>query len=720
MICQVALNIPFASFLDYLPPKDCQQVAIGSRVLVSLGNSRKLVGVVVGMTESSRHSKLKTIDKILDEQPLFEQKMLDFLQQTAKYYQAGLGEVIAAALPRWLRQIHNRPIPKKYWWKTTASITAAKAALSKAPAQQKVFNHLHRYQPLQSAEMTEVHATASQVLKQLQKKGLVASSELCFLETQQPQTVDFQLTEDQQTAISQIQQHGNQYQTFLLDGITGSGKTEVYIRLIQKIISQGRQALVLVPEIGLTPQLFQQIGRRLQGRIAVLHSGLADGTRARVWQQAAQGQVAVVVATRSGIYTPFQDLGLIVVDEEHDLSYKQQDSFRYSARDLASLRGKIANIPVLLGSATPALETLNHAINNRFIWLKLRTRTNQKPLPKITLQNIILPQQKQGLSPMVRQQMQQHLQRGNQVLLFLNRRGWSPKLICQDCGWVAQCDDCDAYLTYHRQIDLLKCHHCERIYSIPEFCPDCGSQQLLQLGFGTEQIEAAVSQQTTDFPVLRFDRDTVKTPAHWHANLKQISSGQPCVIIGTQMLAKGHDFPRLSLVVVVNVDASFFSTDFRATEHLAQLLIQVSGRAGRADTPGEVIIQTQHPDHEFFKLLLSQGYETFAKQQLQQRQQLLFPPYSHMAIIRAQHRDENKLTAFLEQMAELGEQHPNLSILGPIPAPIQRKQGLHRMQLIINANHRKALHQYLFQLKQQHQSAPVQWLTDIDPINFDG
>ena len=716
-VLHIALKVPFAPFLDYLLPQGCEEPQVGSRVLVKLGNRTPAVGVVLALSNDSVHKKLKPIESVLDESPLLSENLLALLKKTASYYHAPLGEVVHMALPKWFRQIKNQEVPKQYWWKTIADWATAEAQTQRSEHQQSVFKYLQQNQPLTSKEITHICANASHQLKQLEKKGLVTSSELCFLDSESVRTPDFTLTEDQSAAITPINQ-AQGFNSFLLDGITGSGKTEIYIRLIQKHIEQGEQVLVLVPEIGLTPQLFNEISERITGRMAVLHSGLSDGARARVWQQANLGQVDVVVATRSGIFTPFKQLGMIVVDEEHDLSYKQQDGIRYSARDLALLRGKLSDIPVVLGSATPSMESLSLAIKGQHQWLKLRTRTNRKPLPQTILQNTNQLTLKNGLTHDTLSQIKVHLAKGQQVLVFLNRRGWSPKWMCQDCGWIAKCDDCDAYLTYHKHTDRLTCHHCERRYATPEFCPDCGSQETDVLGVGTERIEAGLSQTLKTETILRFDRDTIKTAKDWQTNLDIVRRGEPCVIVGTQMLAKGHDFPKLSLVVVVNVDNSFYSTDFRATEHLAQLLVQVSGRAGRADTRGEVIIQTQNPTHEFFGLLLKKGYQTFAQEQLHEREAMGFPPYSHMAIIHAQHRDEHTLVQQLQPALEIQSHHPDVNVLGPLPAPIQRKQKMHRMQIIINANSRKALHHYLFAVKKEL-PAQLRWIVDVDPILLD-
>ena len=719
-VLQVALKIPFADHLEYSLPDHLDLPAVGSRVVVPLGKNKPMVGVVVAIKDHSQLAQLKPIQTVLDDQPILNANALLLLKKAAKYYQVTWGEMIFTALPGWFRRTTNKPIPLQKWWQTIASDQQAEQALARAPKQLAVFKYLKSHGPLTSKSLRHLSSSAATICQQLAEKGLIQSNDLCFINNRQVEDPQFTLTNDQQNAIQTIHQHQDGFKVLLLDGITGSGKTEVYIQHINRLLQQKKQAMVLVPEIGLTPQLFQEISQRVNGQMAVLHSGLSDGARARVWHHCRSGQVDVVVATRSGIFTAFKNLGAILVDEEHDLSYKQQDGVRYSARDLAVLRGQIEGIPVILGSATPSFETLNHAMEHKYLWLKLRTRTNQMPMPQVTLQNTQNKKLHHGLSGQTVHAIEDQLEQGRQVLVFLNRRGWSPKLLCHECNWIATCDDCDAYLTYHKQVDLLVCHHCQKRYSIPEFCPQCGSQDVATLGVGTEKIANGLIEKLGQDQVVRFDRDAVKTPSQWQDNLAVVRSGNPCVIVGTQMLAKGHDFPLLSLVVVVNVDNSFFSTDFRATEYLAQLLIQVSGRAGRAGTKGAVIIQTQFAEHPFFHSLFAGGYEQFAQQQLTERAEMLFPPFAHMAIIRAQHRNEQLLDQFLSQMAASCEKHPHVSTLGPIPAPLAKKQKLHRMQLILNANERRHLHQMIHELKTSlNKQNNVQWFVDIDPVGFD-
>ncbi len=718
-VVQVALKIPFADHLDYQLPETIDPPPLGGRVLVSLGHTKQVVGVVIGFAENSPHNSLKPIIDVLDKAAFFNEKNLALFKQAAKYYQITLGEMIFTALPSWYKKTTNKPVPLQKWWQAKKTLEQAQKLLVAAPKQLEVYQYLNAHGPITSKSLTHITASAAQVCKQLAEKGLAQANELCLVDNQSASDPGFTLTDDQQAAWLKIQKNDNLFKVMLLDGVTGSGKTEVYIRFIQSLLEQQKQVLVLVPEIGLTPQLFHEISQRINGQMAVLHSGLSEGARARVWHHAKTGKLDVVVATRSGIFTPFLNLGAILIDEEHDLSYKQQDGIRYSARDLAVLRGKVENIPVVLGSATPSLETFNHAQKGNYLWLKLRSRTNQNPLPTIVLQNTNTNKPTMGLSNKSLNAIRSHLADGNQVLVFLNRRGWSPKMICHECGWVAECDDCDVYLTYHKHLNLLKCHHCDRRYLLPEFCPACGSQHVETMGVGTEKIAEGLKENLSGIDIVRFDRDSVKTPKQWQQNLETVRSGNPCVIVGTQMLSKGHDFPLLSLVVVVNVDNSFFSSDFRSTEYLAQLLTQVSGRAGRAETKGEVIIQTQFPDHPFFDALFTQGYEAFADQQLVERTELQFPPTTYLAIIRAQHRDANVVESFLTEMTTCCNQNQHVNVLGPIPALIAKKQKMHRMQIILNGNQRRALHALIHQLKKQFNADKVQWFVDIDPVTFE-
>ena len=720
---QVALPIPFADSLTYLLPNTIpfENIDVGARVIVPFRN-KKMVAIVISKEQSLYSKKLKPIDSVVDYGGFLSAQILQFMHQVHHYYLTPLGEVIFTGIPKWFKNINNPELPKEIWWQVKKPLSNKQIKNTfKTTKQQNIFQYLQENGPLQSKAMTHIEKTASVQCQALFKKGHLLQSDLCFIDAYPPPDPHFKLTTDQAKAIDDINARSG-FNAFLLDGITGSGKTEVYIRLVKQLLLQKQQALVLVPEIGLTPQLFHEFAKRIHGRVAVFHSGLTPAARARAWIKAKSGEIDVIVATRSGIFTPFTNLGMIIVDEEHDLSFKQQDGFRYSARDLAAMRGKLENIPVILGSATPSLETLNNAVNKKYRWLKLRERTNKQALPKITVLDVRSHKMHKGLSKQVLQQIDEEIQKGNQALVFLNRRGWSPKLTCQNCGWVAECNECDTYLTFHKHINRLRCHHCERVYGIPEFCPECGSQKVETMGVGTEKIHQGLIDYLPGAKVIRVDRDTVKTPNQWQQTIDEIKSGEPCVMVGTQMLSKGHDFPNLTLVVIVNVDNSFFSIDFRATEHLSQLMIQVSGRAGRKDKIGKVIIQSQCPQHEFFKLLLGKSYQDYALHELTQRAEIGFPPASFMAIIRGRSKNEKTVNDFFETILTNTRENPTVCIMGPIPAPMYKKMGQYQMQLIFNGNNRKSLHNSLKQiiefLRNNKICNNVIWSLDLDPLNL--
>lgn len=722
-IIQVALSVPFVDSLTYVVPEFLKnkKIVVGARVIVPFRN-KKLVAVITDTIAGDFNRKLREIIDILDEYAFIPEKNINFLYQVHRYYLQPLGEVIFTSIPKWYKNINNPVLPKELWWQVKKALDSEQVIeLIKSEKQRDIYNYLAENGPLQSRSMTHIQSNASAHCKALLKKGLLLQSDMCFVDAHPPPDPDFVLTEDQDCAIKSIKKESG-FECFLMDGITGSGKTEVYIRLVKQLVNEKKQALVLVPEIGLTPQLFHEFAKRIHGRVAVFHSGLTPVARARAWQKAKTGEIDVIVATRSGIFTPFKNLAIIIVDEEHDLSFKQQDGFRYSARDLAVMRAKLEGIPVILGSATPSLESFNNAKAGKYQWLKLRERTNKQDLPSIKVLDVRSHKMKKGLSKQVLDQIQQVIDTGNQALVFLNRRGWSPKITCQECGWVAECDECDTYLTYHKQINRIRCHHCERVYSIPEFCPDCGSQKIETMGVGTEKIHQGLHDNLQKAKVIRVDRDTVKTPLQWQRTVDEIKTGEPCVMIGTQMLSKGHDFPNLTLVIIVNVDNSFYSLDFRATEHLSQLMIQVSGRAGRKHKTGKVIIQTQCPEHDFFKLLLGKSYEDYASHELQQRTEIGFPPASYMAIIRARGKSEVALNEFFEKILDNVKENPTVSIMGPIPAPMYKKMGFFQMQLIFNGNHRQSLHNSLKQItqfiRQNKITNNIIWSLDLDPINL--
>ena len=541
-----------------------------------------------------------------------------------------------------------------------------------------------------------------------------ASYENKTAKTQAPQ-----LTDEQQICVTKINQ-AQQFQPFLLMGVTGSGKTEVYLRAIDTVIKQNKSALVLVPEIGLTPQTISRFEERFDVPVIALHSNLTDKQRFKAWCAARQAGPKIIIGTRSAIFAPLNELGIIVVDEEHDTSFKQQNGFRYSARDLAVMRAQMENIPIILGSATPSLETLHNAQQKKYELLELTQGINKRPLPPIKLIDLKNKKLNAGLSEELIIRMRRHLEQNKQVLVFLNRRGFAPTLMCHACSFIVNCKRCDARLTLHQQRHCLVCHHCGHEAPPPRICPDCHQAELIPLGQGTERIEAVLQEIFPEYPLLRVDRDTTRKKNSLENKLQQIQRGEANILIGTQMLAKGHHFSDLTLAAIVDVDGGLFSADFRATEKMAQLIIQVAGRAGREDALGEVILQTHLPEHPMLTKLLQEGYLEFAKATLEERKMALLPPFSHLALVKAEAMKPHFPQEFLLAVKQLLNQKKLVNCLGPVPALMAKKAGKYRSHLLLQAESRqdlqKLLGQFVEKLSDLPQAKKVRWALDVDPL----
>ncbi|MDX2163847.1 MAG: primosomal protein N' [Gammaproteobacteria bacterium] len=530
------------------------------------------------------------------------------------------------------------------------------------------------------------------------------------------------LTEHQRVAVDRIMHEKNQFKIYLLFGVTGSGKTEVYLQIIDAVIKQNKQALILVPEIGLTPQTVMRFQQRFPVLISVLHSGLTDTERHTAWLQAKNGDAKIVIGTRSAIFVPLKNPGIIVLDEEHDLSFKQQEGFKYSARDLGVLRANYEHIPIILGSATPSLESLHNVELGRYECLKLPERAGEAVHPEFILLDLKKQAAPKGLSIALLENIQRHLKNNNQVLIFLNRRGYSPTLICYQCGWIATCRKCDANMTIHQSPSHLQCHHCGASRPVDKNCLECQSTSLAPMGTGTERIEETLKEYFPEVPIIRIDRDSTRKKGSLEEKFANIHEGEACILVGTQMLAKGHHFKNVTLVAILNADAGLFSSDFRGSERTAQLILQVAGRSGRAEKPGEVILQTYHPGHVLLQTLLTQGYEAFAKVLLKERQEALLPPYQFLALVKAEGLKIELAMEFLHQAKNYLNHNKDIFILGPLPAPMQKKAGKHRANLLLQANSRSAIKNHLnklidhlseIQVKQR-----VRWSIDVDPVEF--
>lgn len=727
-LVRVVLAVPLMRAFDYLLA-DEQPIALGSRVLVPFGTQKK-VAVVVEFPEQSELplEQLKTVIKVLDSESIFQPTMWQLLHWAASYYQAPLGEVLLQALPVKLRQGESAVEKAKTLLKITAlgQQALANQALNRAVKQRAILTQL-AVEPL-SRQQLECSAS---LLSELKNKGFVQEIEQSVTpQTWQQQLADkplvnqqnrLTLNRQQTLAMSQLVfQQG--FSPFLLEGVTGSGKTEIYLQLIEEALKKGRQVLVLVPEIGLTPQTEQRFRERFNVNIEVLHSNLNDSQRLQAWIKVKTAQTAIVIGTRSALFTQFADLGLIIIDEEHDSSFKQQDGWRYHTRDLAVVYARLLNISIVLGSATPSLESLNNVRNGKYRHIQLTHRAGQAS--NVQQQIIDLKKQpvQQGLSLQLLNRMQQHLQQGNQVLLFLNRRGFAPVLLCHECGWICECRHCEKPFTYHQQQQVLRCHYCQAQRTVPRQCEACGSTHLITTGLGTEQLEQILAQRFPQYQVTRIDRDSTARKGSLEAHLKAIQQGKSQILIGTQMLAKGHHFPNVTLVAIVNVDSALFSLDFRAEERLAQLYIQVAGRAGRGEKQGEVLLQTHFPEHSLLQALLNGGYPAFAQQALQLRQQLGLPPFAAQALFKAQSSNNQQTEQALQQVADYFYQQniEGLQIIGAMPAPHSKKAGQYRWQLLLQHRSRTTLQQILKQF--QSQSCPnlqkVRWILDIDPQEF--
>jgi len=661
-VLRVALEVPVAKLFDYLPA-EMSPATTGDRVVVPFG-ARERVGVVVEVSDDSSvpSARLKPIARVLGDAPRLSAEWLEQMRFLSVYYQRPLGETVAGALPPRLRSI--KPLPKR----RKSADQASPEAMRYAPGPQP-------------------NAAQAQAIERI---GAALGSFCCFL----------------------------------LHGITGSGKTEVYLRLISEVVSRGQQALALVPEIALTPQLETRFLQAFPGaRIAVLHSALEDRPRTQAWLDAARGDAHIVLGTRLAVLTPLPRLGLVIVDEEHDPSFKQQEGLRYSGRDAAILRAKQAGCPVVLGTATPSLETWHNCRTNRYELLSLPERAVPgATLPAVRTIDLRTQASKHGLAEAVIEAIRSRMERGEQSLVFINRRGYAPVLCCEACGWAAGCTRCSARLVLHSADGRLRCHHCGLQEPIPRACPACGNVDLRPLGRGTQRIEETLGTLFPNARVLRIDRDSTRRRGVLASALAGIERGEGDILVGTQLLAKGHDFPKLTLVCVLNADNALLSTDYRSAERLFATLVQVGGRSGRREQPGEVLVQTRYPGHALFQALTRHDYAGFAQAQLAERESAGFPPFVHEAALRAEATTLKATMAFLNAAAQLVPAPEGVQVFDPVPHVITRRAGYERAQLIVQSRSRPALQAFLAGWSEALPAAApsgVRWHLDVDPIEFD-
>ena len=720
-IVQVALPIPMRKLFDYF----ANDVTPGCRVLVEFGN-RPLVGIVIGEVANASvdTEKLKSVSEVIDEQPVFDESMLALGRWLADYLHHSLGDTLFTMLPAALRRNEaNKPQ------------TVTVLALTELGCEQLSQSMRAKQQQALLSMLAEQRYPLEQVREQFSRSIVKACIDKHWVETiEQPvasqQNWRTKITiqnrpvanPEQAIAISTIVAQQHHFMPFLLEGITGSGKTEVYLQAIESVLLSGKQVLVLVPEIGLTPQTVKRFEARFGIEIGVLHSGLNDNQRMRVWQQAKAGSLGLVIGTRSAVFTPFKQLGMLIVDEEHDESYKQQDGARYHARDVAVMRAKRDDVPLILGSATPSLESLNNALHHKYHLLHLRQRTGGAIPAQQRLLDIRGLSLTYGIAEPLLEKMTTHLHAGGQVLIFVNRRGFSPSLVCHQCGHVEQCKHCDSPFTVHKALSRLHCHRCDNRKRLPRYCTACGSQELLFQGVGTEQLEEGLKGLFLESNVVRVDSDSVRGKDKLEGLIDDINHNKYQILIGTQILSKGHHFPRVSLVVVLDVDGGLFSADVRGAEKLAQLITQLSGRAGRESSNGEMWLQTHHPEHPLLQDLVNNGYQHFARHALSERKAAHAPPFSQQIVIRAEARDSQQVHEFLDFAKLSLTPSSDIQVIGPLPAAVFKRGGRFRMLLVLQSSQRSKLHNALRSqlhiIEQSPLANRVRWAVDVAPTDL--
>lgn len=744
ILLRIALPTPLRQLFDYIAPADCNKNSLspGIRIKVPF-RGRILIGILLEIvTETSVPiHKLKQALDILDNKPLIPEDILKLCGWAADYYHYSIGEALAAALPTWLRKGKKPALVREDYWQLTTLGHKSLKTLKRGVKQIALLNLFKESSVGLNSKKIKDAGFSKVILNSLIEKNLVTRADLSESDlslsksenvkifspdrTRVPDVLrekeSLTLNIDQTTAVKAIKNAKNTFKVFLLDGVTGSGKTEVYLQAMNAFLD--KQILVLIPEIGLTPQTIQRFRDRFNVPTVALHSGLSEKERLNGWLAAKSGEARIIIGTRSSIFTPLPELGLIIVDEEHDPSFKQQDTFRYHARDLAVMRGHNHHIPVVLGSATPSLETLHKVHLGRYEHLVLPHRAGNANLPQFQLINLCNQPLDNGLSQPLLNEMDIHLKRGDQVLLFLNRRGYAPVLMCHSCGWMALCKRCDKQMTYHKTPERLHCHHCDAQKKIFSTCEKCKATNLITFGLGTEKLEDTLKKRFPALSVARIDRDSTQKKGSMHKLLEQIQKNEHPILIGTQMIAKGHHFPNVTLVAIVDADSGFFSHDFRGIERMGQLIVQVAGRSGRAEKPGKVMIQTHHPDHPFLQQLIHENFQQFATTLLHERKKASLPPYFFFALFRAEAYDPHHATAFLQQIKNITPfSRESIQLLGPISAPMPRLAGRYRSQLLVQAAQRPLLQQYLKKLICEIEKIPkkhrVHWSLDVDPMEM--
>lgn len=724
-LVKVAIPTPLYRLFDYAWPMD-EPILRGTRVSVPFGR-RQVIGIVLEELQITQvpEGKLRAVHRVHDDDALIADDVMDLLCWASRYYHHPLGEVLMSALPSRLRKGQAADIAEREFFAWVGP-NPVPESLQSAKVQYQIAQYLASLSGKSAAAdaLVRISPRWRTSIAALIKKQMVVCERALQIPDNKAHAKAPVLAGEQKHAVDLIVGALQSNQSFLLNGVTGSGKTEVYLRSIQAASAQGLQSLVLVPEISLTPQLMSRFEQRLDGCLVSLHSGLNDTERMQNWLCAAKGYANVVIGTRSSVLAPMPRLGLIIVDEEHDNSFKQQDGFRYHARDLALLRARARACPIVLGSATPSFESLNNVTSGKFIELPLTQRAGDAVPPTLGLMDIRRRKLVEGMSDRMIDAIKEHLDNAGQVLMFINRRGYAPTLLCNDCGAAADCRRCDAHMTVHAKHNRLRCHHCGSERAMPSRCESCGSVELDRVGYGTERIAQALRDAFPDVLIARIDRDSTRRKGALEQQLDLATSGEARILVGTQMLAKGHHFPKLTLVGILDADRGLFGTDFRSLEHMGQLILQVAGRAGREKNSGSVLIQTRNPDSPILQTLIHDGYASFAAIAMAERKLAELPPYTFMALVRAEAADGREPHRFLIEVAEALKQVNvgKLDVLGPVPAPMERLGGRFRAQLLLQSNLRSTLNDSLSRLCVVIDGLPsarrCRWSIDVDPVDL--
>ena len=741
LIIQVAIAVPLRRVFDYYcDEKLAFELYPGMRVKVPFGSTFK-IGIIESVTildeqsatnsSSESHSidKLKPIHTFIDKKPLADKTLLEMYGWMKNYYHAPPGEIWQTILPTALMKGAETHLSRVSHWRITQlGIEALSTNQIKANAikQRQALIALQQASNGVAQDQLKQYQIQSSTLKSLAGKKWVEQTFEQSAEVYSNSAViesnKIKLNAAQQYAVDQVNATLGSFSAFLLFGVTASGKTEVYLQIIEEVVKQGKQALVLVPEIGLTPQTLKRFQNRFNVEVITMHSGMTDQQRLQAWLKARSGQAKIIIGTRSAVFTPLASPGVLIIDEEHDRSFRQQQGFRYSARDVALVRANLQNIPILLGSATPSIETLNNVKKGKITQLALPAKAQNTAELKFRLIDLKKQAMRQGLSVELIDTIRKHLAQQGQVLLFLNRRGYAPVLLCHQCGWSQHCTRCDVHFTYHHRNHFLQCHHCGSHRKAPRQCPQCDCKEMVPVGLGTERLEETIQQLFPDHNVARIDRDTTRRKSAMNEYVTSIKTGEIDILIGTQMLAKGHHFPNVTLVALIDMDGALYSADYRAPEFAAQLITQVSGRAGRAERQGEVIIQTHHTEHPMLSQLLTKGYENFAKLALRERIETELPPHAYEALFQAEAPQITQAKQFLEEVRQILSRYNNLKVdlLGPAPALYVKKAGKYRYQLYLQTSKRNDLHHLLKltlpDIEKLKSAARVRWRIEVDPL----